>query len=153
MGNYFAMSFQFNKGNASDFGFIAKDENTAIDPKDDSVWIKCALFDFGWGKENGFYKVPLPGFGVLFDLVLHSENRDDMFGAAAVILEKYADDLLCQCEKIMNDRARKEEFKRLVEVFNLKLPTNRSSVVQKTYAQIQNDYRRWKTVSEKAMKI
>lgn len=153
MGNYFVMSMRFNKCNASDFGFISNSTNTAIDPKDNSIWIKTALYDFGWGKENGFYKAPLPSFDTLFELALHSTNKDDMYGAAAIILEKFADELLCQCELLVNDRSRKKEFKKLVELFQLKLPINRCSVVQKTYEQIQNDYSRWKKISEIAKKI
>lgn len=152
MGNYFVMSMRFNKSNASDFGFISNDTNTAINPNDNSIWIKAALYDFGWGKENGFYKAPLPSFNTLFELALYSTNRDDMYGAAAVILEKFADELLCQCEIFMNDRCRKKEFKKLVELFNLMLPINRCSVVRKTYEQIQNDYMRWKKISEIAKK-
>lgn len=148
MGNYFVMSMRFNKYNASDFGFISNGTNTAINPNDNSIWVKAALYDFGWGKENGFYKAPLPSFDTLFELALYSANRDDMYGAAAIILEKYADELLCQCEILVNDRFRKKEFKKLVEIFKLKLPINRCAVVQKTYEQIQNDYARWKKISE-----
>ena len=153
MGKYFVMSMRFNKSNASDFGFISNDTDTAINPSDSSVWIKVSLYDFGWGKENGFYKAPLPNFDTLFELVLHSTDRDDMYGAAAVILEKFADELLYQCEMLMNDRYRKKEFKKLVELFNLKLPINRCSVSQKKYDQIQNDYIRWKKVADMAIKL
>lgn len=152
MGKYFVMSMRFNKSSASDFGLVSIDMNTAINPKDNSTWIKAALYDFGWGKENGFYKSPLPNFNTLFKLALYSTNREDIYGAASVILEKFADELLRQCEIFMNDRSRKKEFKKLVELFNLKLPINRCSVVQKTYEQIQNDYSRWKKVSEIAKK-
>ena len=82
MGNYFVMSMRFNKCNASDFGFILKDKNTAINPNDNSIWIKASLYDFGWGKENGFYKDPLPCFDSLFEIALYSTNSDDMYGAA-----------------------------------------------------------------------
>lgn len=152
MGNYFVMSMRFNKCNASDFGFISNGTNTAVNPNDNSTWIKAALYDFGWGKENGFYKAPLPSFDTLFKLALYSTNRDDMYGAAAIILEKFADELLCQCEILGKEHFRKKEFKKLVELFKLKVPTNRSSVVQKTYEQIQNDYARWEKISEIAKK-
>ena len=153
MGNYFVMSMRFNKSSASDFGLISKDANTAVDPNDNSIWVKTDLYDFGWGKENGFYKSPLPNFDVLFGLALNSKIRDDMYGAAAVILEKYADELLCQCEIIMNDRSRKKEVKRMVELFKLRSATNRSSVVQKSYEQVQSDCCRWKKISDIANKM
>ena len=153
MGNYFVMSVRFNKCDASDFGFTLIDADTAINPKDHTIWRKSALYDFGWGKENGFYKEPLPGFDALFELTLYSTNREDMYGAAAVILEKYADELLRKCEIFMNDPFRKKEFKKMVELFNLERSMNRCSVFGKTYGQIQNDHSRWKRVSEMAMKM
>ena len=153
MGNYFVMSMRFNKCDASDFGLILEDTNTAINPKDNSIWIKAALYDFGWGKENGFYKKPLPDFDVLFDIALYNTNSEDMYGAAAVILEKFPDELLCKCEMFIKDRFRRKEFKKMVDLFNLKLSMNRCSVSGKTYDQIQNDYMRWKMVSEMALKI
>lgn len=111
------------------------------------------MYDLGWGKENGYYKEPLLGFDALLDLVLHSENNEDMYGAAAVILDQFADNLLCQCEIYMNDRHRKKDFEKFVKVFNLKSSTNRCSIVGKTYEQIQSDYARWKIVSELATKL
>mgnify|MGYP000335067852 CR=1 FL=1 len=56
-----------------------------------------------------------------------------MYGAAAMILENFADELLCQCETLINDRSRKKEFKRLVELFKLKSGNKAGdSVVRKT---------------------
>lgn len=153
MGNYFVMSTRFNKSKASDFGLISKDANTAINPNDNSIWIRTALYDFGWGKETGFYKSPLPNFDILLELALNSKSRDDMYGAAAMILENFADELLCQCETLINDRSRKKEFKRLVELFKLKSATNRCSVDRKTYEQVKSDYCRWKKISDIANKM
>lgn len=153
MGNYFVMSMRLNKSSASDFGLILKDTNTAINPKDNSIWVKAALYDFGWGKENGFYKYPLLDFDSLFKIALYSTNSEDIYGAAAVILDKFTDNLLCKCEIFMNDDLRKNEFKKMVGLFHLKSPLNKCSVVGKTHIQIQSDYARWKTVSEKAMRL
>ena len=153
MGNYFVMSSRLNKRKASDFGLVSKDMNTAIHPIDNSIWSKAALYDFGWGKENGFYKTPLPNFDVLLELALNSKNRDDMYGAAAMILEKYPDELLSHCESIIHDCSRKKEFKRAAELFRLKLPMNRSPVMQKTAAEIQRDYSRWKKLSDIANQL
>ena len=150
MGNYFVMSMRFNKCNASDFGLILKDTNTAINPNDNSTWTKAYLYDFGWGKENGFYKEPLPCFDSLFEIALYSTNSEDMYGAAAIILEKFPDELLYKCEIFMNDRLRKNEFKKMVDLFNLKSSMNKCSVSGKTCAQIQSDYTRWRRVSEVA---
>ena len=111
MGKYFVMSKRFNKCNASDFGLVTEGTDVAIDPKDGSVWIKAALYDFGWGKENGFYKSPQPDFDTLIELALHSTDEEDKYGAASILLDKYGDELLRQCENLMNDYSKKEDFK------------------------------------------
>ena len=153
MGNYFVMSMRFNKCNASDFGFVFKDTNTAVNPKDNSVWVKTNLYDFGWGKENGFYKIPLPCFDELFKLVLYSTDDEDKYGAAAVILERFSYELLCECENLMNNQLRIKDFKKLVEIFSLKVPLNRCSTLGKTYVQIQKEYLRWENISKIAKKL
>lgn len=153
MGKYFVMSKRFNKCNASDFGLVTEGTDVAIDPKDGSVWIKAALYDFGWGKENGFYKSPQPDFDTLIELALHSTDEEDKYGAASILLDKYGDELLRQCENLMNDYSKKEDFKKLIALFNLKHPANRCSIAQKTYEEIQSDYARWEKVSEMARRI
>ena len=152
MGKYFVMSRRFDKQSASDFGLVQKNENVAINLSDDSTWIKAELYDFGWGSEHGFYKLPLPCFSTLFELVLHSDDLDDMYGAAAVILSKYPDMLLEKCKTILNDSEKKEESERLVSIFNLKIPINRSPTNHKTIQQIKEDFARWETLSELARK-
>ena len=83
MGKYFVMSMRFNKRSASDFGLVPVDLNMAVNPEDNSVWKRATLYDFGWGKENGFYKYPLLEFEDLFELVLCATDREDVYGAAA----------------------------------------------------------------------
>jgi len=144
------MSTRFDKCNASDFGLIEEDMNTGISPKDGSIWKRTSLYDFGWGKENGFYKTPLPNFEKLFEIALYSKNSDDMYGAAAVILDRFPDELLYQCELYLNEDDRKSEIVRLINLFKLKLATNRCAIAGKTYRQIEQDFRRWKKISEVA---
>ena len=153
MGEYFFMSMRMNKSDAADFGLIPYEENKAINPKDNSIWEKKALYDFGWGSENGFYRMPLPDFETLFELVLQSTNRDDRYGSAAIILERFPNELLQKCELIANDHFRKKDFKKLTEIFRLKEPINRSPVLKKTFEEIRNDYIRWKNLSETAKKL
>ena len=111
MGKYFVMSKRFNKQYAKDFGLISNGNNTALDPTDGSLWTKTNLYDFGWEKENGYYKEPLPDFLSLFEITLCSNNDDDTYGAAAIILEKYPDELLIKCEQLMLDKKHKWTFK------------------------------------------
>ena len=66
MGTYFLMSRRFNKRQPE---------------------------DFGWGKETGFYRIPLLDFQGLVNLILQSKSEEDKYGAASVILDDYCDEL------------------------------------------------------------
>ena len=153
MGKFFVMSTRFNKQHAEDFGLIPNGNNTALNPADSSLWTRTNLYDFGWGKENGYYREPLPDFLSLFEMTLYSNNKEDAYGAAAVILERYPDELLIKCERIMNDKIHKKDFQKLTAMFKLNIATNRSSVLNKTYAQVQSDFERWRKVSNVANKL
>lgn len=153
MGDYFVMSMRFNKHNASDFGLVSIDMNMATNPNDKSTWIKTNLYDFGWGKENGYYKNPLPDYPCLFEMTLNSKNQDDAYGAAAIILEKYPEELLIHCEQLMIDNTRKKDFKKIISIFKLNNVMNRSPILHKSYARVQSDFERWKKVSNIANKI
>lgn len=148
MGDFFVMSFRFDRSAASDFGFIPVDGSTAIDPKDGATWSRIELFDFGWGKENGFYKEPMPGFDTLLDIALHSKERDDAYGSAAVILDRFPYELLCKCEKLMNGKVNRKELARLNELFDLKKPVNRCAAIRKSHDQVKDDYDRWMKLAE-----
>ena len=43
-----------------------------------------------------------------------------------------------------------DDFGKLVKVFRLDSPVNRSPVLRKTYAQIQQDSRRWREIADLA---
>jgi len=146
------MSKRFNKSEASDFGLIPKDMNTAINPNDNSLWIKCSLYDFGWGKENGYYKTPLPNIDELFYLALSSSDEEDLYGAASIILENYGEELLIKCEMIIDDPTQRKVLRRMIEVFGLETPINRSSIFNKSYDQIQSDHARWLNISRAVTK-
>lgn len=147
MGNYFVMSTRFNKQTASDFGFVESGKDSAINPIDGTTWIRKSLYDFGWGKENGYYKSPLPNFDMLLNLVLSSADRDDVYGAASIILDLHPYGLLCECEKVMGDKKRLSEFRRLVEVFKLNIAVNRCPIEKKSYHQIKIESDRWKNIA------
>ena len=68
----------------------------------------------------------------------------------AEVAEKYAEDLLIQTEKIMINPSCRNDFLRLIRLFNLDYPINRSSIMNKSNAQIENDFLRWKAVSKSA---
>ena len=153
MGERFVMSTRFDKCEASDFGLEQLDAERAVDPKDRALWVRCKLYDFGWGKENGFYKAPLPDFDALLELVLYGKNEEDRYGAAAVILEKYPEKLLEECESCMGDETKSSAFKKLADMLDLQDPINRCPTANKTHDRVKSEYLRWKSVSEAASKL
>lgn len=149
MGKYFKMSRRFDKRKPSDFGLIADiEENCAIDPEDGSVWHSCALYDFGWGCENGFYRAPLLGFSELLEIVVESNEQEDVYGAAAIILELYPSDLLKVLERIYATPESNAMKTKLATVFQLHLSINRSHTQGKRYSEIVADFNRWCAITE-----
>lgn len=148
MGLYFMMSFRFNKQSAHDFGLTHIENDIALNPIDNSKWQAKSLYDFGWGKENGYCKLPIPDFQSLFNIALNSKNDEDMYGAAAIILEMYPEKLLDKCEQYINSQPQSIDLKKLSELFNLKNPTNRCAIIHKSCTQIISDFERWNKISE-----
>lgn len=113
MGHYFLMSTRFNKQKALDFGLLELEgTDSAINPIDNSVWKKCTLYDYGWGRENGYYRTPVLDYDGLLELILSSNQVDDVYGAAAIILDKYPDDLLVTCEQMKRSPSRTTELQK-----------------------------------------
>lgn len=53
MGKYFVMSLKFNKSSASDFGFKPYGEKYAINPNDNSLWMKKNYMIWGGALKMG----------------------------------------------------------------------------------------------------
>ncbi|MGI6745869.1 MAG: hypothetical protein ACOX45_06990 [Acutalibacteraceae bacterium] len=150
MGNYFLMSFRFNKSLPEDFGLI-KSENLDLfkNLKDGSFWIQRSLYDYGWGKENGFCKTPIPDFNELVDIILSSKSEDDKYGAAAIILEDFCTELLDKCFKIFEDEKNIKKYCSFFEILHLDTPINRSPIKGKHFNEVSEDFEKWKQVSIK----
>lgn len=149
MGKYFKMSRRFDKRTPQDFGLTERSENgDAIDPEDGSQWHSCTLYDYGWGSENGFYRIPLPEFSALLGIVLDSNDQDDVYGAASVILELFPNDLLESLEHIYSCTGGNERKRKLATVFQLHLGINRSHTQGKHYSEIISDAHRWSVIGE-----
>lgn len=147
MGKYFLMSMRFSKRDAEDFGLVKEsNSNFAILPEDGSRWVKRQLYDFGWGQENGYCRLPLLNFDELIDLLLKNDNVEDSYGAAALIIDLHPLKLLEYCEKIISNK----ELERLLFInnyFHLDFPTNRCSTINKSFEQVLEDYKRWEHIA------
>lgn len=153
MGQYFVMSRHFNRKSAADFGLLEKDSAHAISPKDHSLWVKAPLYDFGWGKEDGYFRQPLPDFSGLLQLVLHSDDEEDFYGAAAILLDRYPDEILCTCEAFLKNSAEKENLKKISDILCLSLPVNRSPILHQSLSQISENYERWQQLAKQVSSL
>lgn len=143
---YFRMSFRFNKSNYADFGLICKN-GKFYNNDDNSEWKMMKLYDFGWGQENGFYRLPVGDFDFLIHLVLYSNDEEDSYGAAAYINELLCLDLKTFLLDYIKEKHSKDEIRKLKDLFDLSNPLNRTFVVSMTLDEIINESNDWKKIS------
>lgn len=141
------MSTRFNKQKPSDFG-LEYVEGKFILLKDGSEWVQCQLYDFGWGKENGFYKKPLGSFEELISLVIDFTDEEDAYGAASIIEDLYMNDLKQYLLDLMYHKVNKNIKKRLCSIFKLNYPINRTYKKEYSIKQNENEYQQWKLISK-----
>lgn len=153
---HFLISFKFSKCHPKDFGLIQScfDSNIYINPKDHSQWVKQETYDFGWGNENGFMRLPKLQFEELWYLLTNSKIQENKYGAAYIIEQQFSDELLKLLIEIFS---RNSTFpKEIIEAFKiLKLheAKNRSPILGKLIGEIHLDDDNWKYISEKVKKI
>ena len=146
---YFIMSIRYNKNSPEDFGLIpSKDEDIYIMPSDNSLWRKRNLYDFGWGKETGFYRIPLPKFNELINIMLDSCLNENKYGAASIILDDYIEELLNISLEILSVNTNIDKYYDMFKILRLDEPINRSPIIGKNYNDILKDYEKWKYVSD-----
>ena len=95
MSSYFVMSRRFNKRSAADFGLSDLGDDMAVRRMRRffvAKW-RCCMIS-AWGRRTRYYRVPLPDFPQLMDIVLRSNDEEDAFGAAAMIERQYPELLL-----------------------------------------------------------
>lgn len=147
------MSMRFNKNSPEDFGLIPTNEDDIfIMPTDNSLWKKRNLYDFGWGQENGYYRLPLPSFEELVNIILSSDCNDNKYGAAAVILEDFCDELLIKVQELLKDEKNIRRYIQFFKILQLEIPINRSDILGKSYNEISEDYEKWKDISRQVLK-
>lgn len=154
---YFRMSFRFDQSKPEDFG-LKESPNTKglyIDYIDNSNWERAELYDYGWGNENGFIRLPKLGFDELWYLLVKSPVKDNRYGAAAIIEKQFSDSLLTHLLKMFglptfqSDDALKNAFK----ILKLDEARNRSDIFGKSSAQIVEDSRHWDYIATRVKAI
>ena len=149
---FFKMSFRFDKCTPEAFGLALSEssENIYVDKSDGFLWEQQNLYDFGWGAEYGFVRLPALGFYDLWDLLLNSKIQDNQHGAACLLEEKYADELLEKIESIFSNPGSQinERLKTACRILKLESGINRGNLQGKNYAGIKDKATRWNNISE-----
>ena len=78
---------------------------------------------------------------------------EDIYGAAAIIIEQFPEELLIQCERVLRDKKEEVTAKRLIKLFDLCSSINRCPIINKSCEQIQKDFERWKHIAVIASNI
>lgn len=143
------MSMRFNKQSPDDFGLTFKD-GKFIRITDNTEWMPCKLYDFGWGKENGFYKIPLGSFEELMRLVLCDLDEEDAYAAASIIMGTYPLELKEYLLNLMNQKINfmnKRRIKQLNRFFNLHRSINLTPIDNLTRSEIEKEFQDWKNIA------
>ena len=74
---YFIQTTRFIPIDYKKYGFKFIDNNTILLEKDGSIWKSTKLYDLGWGRENGFYRTPIPKKEELFLMVFPKKIKNN----------------------------------------------------------------------------
>ena len=147
---YFLMSKRFNKVSPADFGLVCTtDYGSYTRPNDGTTWAARKLYNLGWGNENGFVRIPPPDFKLLIEIILKSDDQEDRYGAAALVIEDHPNELLEYCEDIFRKDVKStiQEHLSFFKLLNLNLPTNLSFILGQSSNEIEIHHNRWKEIS------
>lgn len=155
--NYFYMSFRFNKTKPQHFNLkISSEEKVYISTLDGSKWKQSEMYDFGWGNEYGFYKLPKLNFNELWNLLINSNIEENVNGAAHFILVHHPNELKNQLLNVLNNISalqNKLNFIRAIKILKVLDGINISGVFGKTLDEIRRDYSEWKWIGEKSKEL
>ncbi|MDD4311049.1 MAG: hypothetical protein PHW41_01045 [Eubacteriales bacterium] len=124
-----------------------------VDSVDGSYWQACTLFDFGWGSEPGYYRYPLPETADLVELLLTAQAEDDYFGAASVLLEGNADEVLPQLEAALQNTKRYPLAAQRLAAVGLNRAVNHSEITGKSAEQVQADFAHWQALADEIVRM
>ena len=141
---YFKMNRPLEKKEPTDFGLIKTEEDGIyLSEEDGSKWRELYLYDFGFGREKGYERLPELSFSELFDLLVFSHENADHYGAASVLLTRHPEELLDVCLNLFEEEVDLDFFKDAFRTLKLEDPVNRCSTLGKTDDEILSDFDRW----------
>ncbi len=146
---HFISSFKYNKSEPEDFGLKKVDGTDHFVDKNGILWKNEILWDFGWGNEYGFVRMPEPNFEQLWVLLTKSNVENNLLGSAE-LLTHYPNELKEKLQTLFNrnERLNRKLTKRLSHLELLNHVTNHSEVVGKRHEQVDADYHEWKKLKE-----
>jgi len=147
-GKQFRMSRRMSRTKPDAFGLESAGMSGLYrDRTDGSIWQQKELFDFGWGREPGYSKLPLPSIEGLVKLLFAAENEDDRFGAAGILLEECAEEALPYFEAMLTNPETREAAARRLREISLGESRNRSRIIGKSVEQVEADFERWSSIA------
>jgi len=151
---YFRLSFRGARKNPED-GLRRLPDGSFVDVRDGSRWERRELYDFGSGNESGFMRLTALAWEDLWELILRSNLKDNRYGTAAVLEQQYPGQLLSALTRLLADsRATWDpQIKEALQILDLEVPVNRCEVIGKSPLEVQDEYERWKWVSDRVRRI
>jgi hypothetical protein len=151
---YFRMSVNFNAKSPEEFGFseTPDKDGTYIDS---SKWIPKNLYDFGWDEEFGMMRLPKLEFKDLWLLLIKSNNWENQYGAAHLLLTEYPDMLLDRMIRVFTD----PDFKftphilKVMQILKLNEGNNKSTLLNKDPSVIESEAEKWQWLKSKLDEI
>lgn len=142
------------------------DDNTYKYLKTGDIYKKRLMYDWGWGQEYGYERLPKLSFlenikivenykGKIFN---YSRNHMNFIGAISIIIQDYVEELIIFLEeKIKTDYFFNKRIKQNFQWFSLSAEKTREKgripggIMYQSYEEILNQYPKWLSISNEVI--
>ena len=153
---YFIQTTRFVPIDFKKYGFKVIDDNTILLEKDGSIWKSTKLYDLGWGRENGFYRAPMPKKEELFSMAFPNvikndfEERFNYWGNISIMLDEYCDFLLEKISKelIVNNKNFIDKYENALLYINSELNVSDNLIDRLADKKLASNCKKWKQLNE-----
>jgi len=159
--NYFYITINFYPQYEKKI-FQKIDENNYKHLKTGDIYRKRLMYDWGWGQEYGFEKLPQLSFVELLEMITeykgkifnYSKDYMNFIGAISIIMQDHIEELIDFLAKKINtdyfsDKKTKENFK----WFSFSSQKTREmgkipgGILSQSYEEVLNQYPKWQEIS------